>query len=122
AGTSLVAHTSASVTAGSGARSEASTTHVLPLTTTGATTLTRPSRLESWGATTATTPTGSGTEKSKNGPATGLDDPSTWASLSAHPAYQTQRSMLSSTSDSAAARSSPSTAATSSTNCARRPS
>src|ERR1035437_140264 len=33
---------------------------------------TRPSRLEFWGATTATTPVGSGREKLKYGPATGL--------------------------------------------------
>ncbi len=64
-GTSDVASTSPSVTAGSGAAVEASTTHVLPPTMAGASTDTRPSSDERWGATTATTPVGSGTEKSK---------------------------------------------------------
>jgi hypothetical protein len=60
-----VASTSASVMAGSGRSSDATTTAVLPVTMTGATTDTRPSRDESGGATSATTPVGSGTEKSK---------------------------------------------------------
>ena len=40
-----------------------------------------------------TTPVGSGTVKLKYGPATGFDEPSTCASLSAQPAYQTKRSI-----------------------------
>ena len=64
-GTSEVASTSAKVMAGSGRSGDAATTTVLPVTTTGATTLTRPSRLESAGATTATTPVGSGVERLK---------------------------------------------------------
>src|SRR5579864_3341819 len=65
-GTSEVASTSDSDTAGSGHRSPASTTTVLLLTTAGATTETKPSRLEACGAITATTPVGSGSEKLKN--------------------------------------------------------
>src|SRR6516162_9510558 len=91
-GTSEVASTSDSDTAGSGQRSLATATTVLPLTTAGATTETKPSRLEACGAITATTPVGSGSEKLKYGPATGLAAPRTWASLSDQPAYQTQRS------------------------------
>jgi hypothetical protein len=64
-GRSDVASTSASVIAGSGAVSDATTTAVFPVTITGATTDTRPSSDEAWGATSATTPVGSGTEKSK---------------------------------------------------------
>src|SRR5690606_39529497 len=120
-GTSEVASTSASVIAGSGACSAATTTQVLPVTITGATADTRP-RSDEAGATTATTPLGSGTEKSKYGPATGLDEPCTWCSLSLHPAYQTQRSTAASTTRSAARGASPSASATSATNCARRPS
>ena len=45
-----------------------------------------------------TTPVGSGSVKLKYGPATGFDEPSTCASLSAKPAYQTQRSIARSTS------------------------
>ena len=41
----------------------------------------------------ATTPVGSGSEKLKYGPATGLAEPATWANLSAQPAYQTMRSI-----------------------------
>ena len=52
----------------------------------------------SGGASTATTPVGSGTVKSKYGPATGFELPSTCASLSAHPAYQMTRSIAASTS------------------------
>src|SRR6185437_10512962 len=100
-GTSEVASTSDSVTAGSGCCSEASTTTVLPLTMAGATTETNPSNGARWGASTATTPVGSGSEKLKYGPATGLDEPRTWAILSAQPAYQTQRSMAASTNASA---------------------
>src|SRR5580693_7747002 len=97
AGTSEVASTSDSVTAGSGKRSLASATTVLPVTSAGATTDTKPSRLEPCGASTATTPVGSGSEKLKQGPATGFDAPRTWAILSVQPAYQTQRSIAAST-------------------------
>ena len=62
---------------------------VLPVTITGATTQTRPSRTTPAGASTATTPVGSGVERLKNGPATGLALPTTWVTLSAQPAYQT---------------------------------
>ena len=41
----------------------------------------------------ATTPVGSGIVKLKYGPATGFVEPSTCESLSAKPAYQTQRSI-----------------------------
>ena len=64
-GTSEVASTSVRDTAGSGQRSLASATTVLPVTTAGATAETKPSRLEAAGAITATTPAGSGTEKLK---------------------------------------------------------
>ncbi len=121
-GTSEVASDSPSVIAGSGRASDATTTAVLPLTTTGASTEINPSSDDDCGASTATTPVGSGTEKSKYGPATGLVDPVTWAILSAHPAYQTQRSIAPSTAFSARGRVRPSPAATSSTNCDRRPS
>src|ERR1700722_1077444 len=100
-GTSEVASTSDRVTAGSGCGSLASTTTVLPLTMAGATTETRPSNDDPAGASTATTPVGSGSEKLKYGPATGLDEPLTWAILSDQPAYQTQRSIAASTAASA---------------------
>src|SRR5271154_7100028 len=100
-GTSEVASTSDRDTAGSGKRSLASTTTLLPVTTAGATTEMKPSRLEACGAITATTPVGSGTEKLKYGPATGLADPRIWAILSVQPAYQTQRSIAASTTASA---------------------
>ena len=64
-GTSEVASTSARVTAASGYLSLATTTVVLPLTIAGAITDTSPSRAESCGASTATTPVGSGSEKLK---------------------------------------------------------
>src|SRR6185295_20130069 len=92
-GTSEVASTSASVTAGSGTDSLATTTAVLPVAITGASTLTRPSSPGVAGAVTATTPVGSGTLKLKYGPATALADPVTWATLSGQPAYQTHRSI-----------------------------
>src|SRR5690606_20043806 len=95
-GRSEVASTSASVIAGSGAGSDATTTAVFPATITGATTDTSASSGGS-GATTATTPVGSGVEKLKNGPDTGFAAPATAVSLSAHPAYQTQRSTEAST-------------------------
>src|SRR5690606_30949407 len=83
--------------AGRGDFSEATTTAVLPVAITGAITETRPRNDDSWGARTATTPMGSGVERLKNGPATGLPPPTTWAILSVQPAYQTQRSTAAST-------------------------
>ena len=59
-GTSDVASTSPSVTAGSGRVSDASTTTALPPTTAGARRDTRPSSDDASGATTPTTPVGSG--------------------------------------------------------------
>ena len=88
----------------------------------GATTLTSPSREGRWGAIAATTPVGSGTEKLKYGPATGLLDPRTWAILSDQPAYQTQRSIAASTCVAARREEEPSERSISSSNCARRPS
>src|ERR1044071_5581645 len=93
-GRSLVASTSARVIATCGPGD--STTTVLPVTIAGAMTLTRPS--SDAGATTPTTPVGSGAEMLKNGPATGLAPPVTWAILSDHPAYQTRRSTAASAS------------------------
>src|SRR5690606_4191098 len=90
-GRSDVASTSARVIAGSGVRSAATTTQVLPVTITGATTETSPSS-GSAGATTATTPVGSGVDRLKYGPATGLAVLWTDAILSDQPAYQTSRS------------------------------
>ena len=52
-----------------------------------------------------TTPVASGMVKLKYGAATGLLLPSTWAILSAQPAYQTQRSMARSTTSDALRRS-----------------
>src|SRR6059058_172729 len=92
-GTSDVASASASSIAASGCVSDATATAVLPPARTGASRETSPSNGGSGGATIPTTPVGSGTVKLKYGPATGFDDPSTWASLSAKPAYQTQRSI-----------------------------
>jgi len=77
AGNSAAARASAKPTASKGKRSLATSTAVLPLTITGASTLTRPSRALSWGASTAVTPTGSGSEMVPNGPATGLTVPRT---------------------------------------------
>src|SRR6266516_4102438 len=92
-GTSEVASTSDSVMAGSGLAWLATTTAVFPVAITGAITLVSPSRLESAGAITATTPVGSGTLKLKYGPATGLAPPATCATLSGQPAYHTHRSI-----------------------------
>ncbi len=103
-GTSEVARTSARVTAASGRVSEAMTTATLPLTMAGASRLTSPSSEDRSGATSPTTPVGSGMVKLKNGPATGFALPRTWPSLSAQPAYQTQRSMAPSTTAPALAR------------------
>src|SRR5262245_34324171 len=115
-GRSLVASTSDSVIAGSGRLSLASTTTVLPVRIAGAITLTRPRSDESGGATTPTTPVGSGDDRLKNGPATGLAFPYTWAILSVHPAYHTQRSMAASTLASASVAALPSAARTSAMN------
>ncbi len=76
--------------------------------------------MKSWGASTPTRPVGSGAEWLKNGPATGLALPTTWPSLSAHPAYQTRRSMASSTCRPAAAAVPPSDCWTAWTNCGLR--
>src|SRR5690606_9591333 len=91
-GTSEVASTSASARAGNGSASAASTTTVLPTTTAGATTPTRPSRPASAGAAAPTTPTGAGAETVRSPPATGCVRPYACATLSAQPAYHTQRS------------------------------
>lgn len=69
-----------------------------------------------------TTPVGSGDERLKYGPATGLPPPTTWAILSVQPAYQTQRSIAASTCSVAFDFDRPSASATSWTNCALRPS
>src|SRR5215207_5441864 len=92
-GTSEVASTSPSSTAASGRVSDATATAVLPETSTGSRRVTSPARGGSSGASTATTPVGSGTVKLKYGPATGFEEPTTWATLSAKPAYQTTRSI-----------------------------
>src|SRR5919197_3963031 len=92
-GTSEVARASASSIAARGCVSDASTTTELPPVSAGATRVTRPSSGGSSGATIPTTPVGSGTVKLKYGPATGFAEPSTCASLSAQPAYQTTRSI-----------------------------
>ena len=122
-GTSEVASTSARVTAGSGADPLATTTAVLPVAITGATTLTSPSRLGAAGATTATTPVGSGTLKLKYGPATGLAAPVTWATLSGQPGVPDPPvDRLADGPLRRAAGETPSFAAHSAANCAPRPS
>src|SRR4051812_21985480 len=120
-GRSLVAITSPSVIAVSGCGSLAITTQVLPVTITGATTLTSPSN-GPLGATIATTPVGSGAEWLKYGPATALALPVTCAILSAHPAYQTRRSTAASTYVRAFEALMPSALRSSASNCSRRPS
>ena len=77
---------------------EAIATMAFPPTAAGASRETTPSSGDSSGASNPTTPVGSGTVKLKYGPATGFDVPSTCASLSAQPAYQTTRSIERSTS------------------------
>src|SRR5699024_12393135 len=104
--------TSDSVIAVSGRSWEDSTTAALPVTITGASTDPSPSSEEPCGASTATTPVGSGTEMLKYGPATGLAIPATCATLSDQPAYQTHRSMAAETSCSALRAETPSPAAT----------
>ncbi len=121
-GRSEVASTSARVIDGSGARSEATTTQVLPVTITGAITEIRPSSGASGGATTATTPVGSGVDRLKYGPATGFAAPRTAPILSDQPAYQTSRSTAASTSSPALRADTPSASTSSDTNCPRRPS
>ena len=121
-GTSEVASTSENVIAGSGRSWDEATTQVLPVTMTGATTLTSPSSEDCCGARTPTTPVGSGSEKLKNGAATGLVPPTTCVILSAQPAYQTSRSTEASTTASACRLVRPSERCTSSTNWTRRPS
>ena len=98
AGTSEVASASASSIATSGELSGATMTAVLPPTIAGASRDTRPASGGSSGATIPTTPVGSGSVKLKYGAATGFDEPTTCANLSAQPAYQTQRSTAESTS------------------------
>src|ERR1019366_657129 len=109
-----------SKTAGVGRFSLASATTVLPTTIGARTVSTNPSSDDSWGATTATTPLGVGSEKLKKGPATGLAPPSTWVILSAHPAYQTIRSIERATHDFAAPSFTPSARPTCSASSARR--
>src|ERR1017187_5340748 len=122
AGTSEVASTSDSVTAGSAAPPVATSTAALPVAMTGASTLTRPSRPASDGAITATTPVGSGTLKVKYGPATGLAAPATCATLSGQPAYQTHRSIDSATDCRARSCATPAYSTVSDANCSDRPS
>src|SRR5215210_5899176 len=97
-GTSEVATASASSIAASGCSSEATATTALPPTIAGTILETSPASAGSPGAITPTTPVGSGKEKLKYGPATGFEEPRTWASLSAQPEYQTTRSTAASTS------------------------
>src|SRR5437016_9071811 len=92
-GRSDVAIASASSTAASGWASDATATTAFPPTTGGISLVTSASSGGSSGTSTATTPVGSGTVKLKYGPATGFAPPSTCESLSAHPAYQTIRSI-----------------------------
>src|SRR4029079_315390 len=96
-------------------------THVLPVVMSGATTETSPSS-GPFGATTATTPVGSGAEGLKDGTADGLAPPVTCAILSDHPAYQTSRSIAASTNCRAFAAETPSATRSSSSNWERRPS
>ena len=63
---------------------------------------------------------GSGLERLKYGPATGLALPSTWVTLSAQPAYQTSRSIAASTALAAWLALAPSASITASANCGRR--
>src|SRR5688572_7203915 len=103
AGISLVAKISAKVSAGNGYLSDASTTAVLPVKITGATSDTIARRGASSGATTTTTPVGSGIVKLKCGELTGFTAPKTCANLSVQPAKYTKRSIASVTSRAALA-------------------
>lgn len=95
---------------------------MLPVAITGASTETRPRNDESCGASTVTTPVGSGVDRLKNGPATGFAPPTIWPILSVQPAYQTHRSIVASTTAVAFGFDSPSASATSRTNWSLRPS
>ena len=92
-GTSEVASTSARVTAGSGRSLDEHDDRGVARDDHRRDDRTRPSRRTPAAPRTATTPVGSGVEMLKYGPATGLALPMTWVILSAHPAYQTSRSM-----------------------------
>ena len=59
---------------------------MLPAASAGAISATSPSSVRLVGASTPTTPVGSGTEKDRNGAATGLIPPSTAWNLSVQPA------------------------------------
>src|SRR6185436_13651767 len=85
-GKSLVARISVNVTAGSGYFSEATTMAALPLKITGAIRDTSDTNDGSSGASTTTTPIGSGVVKLKCGVATGFTLPKTWENLSVQPA------------------------------------
>src|SRR5579871_5217117 len=85
-GRSLVARISANVAAGNGNFSEATTTAALPLRITGATRDTSPNSGGSSGASTTTTPVGSGVVKLKCDVATGFTLPNTCEYLSVQPA------------------------------------
>src|SRR5439155_13287383 len=85
-GKSLVARISVNVIAGSGYLSEATTTAALPLRITGATSETSGTRGGSSGASTTTTPVGSGVVKLKCELATGLTLPNICEYLSVQPA------------------------------------
>jgi hypothetical protein len=107
-GRSLVARHSENVMAVRGSSSLASTTQTLPDTITGKIAVTSPSSDGRAGATTATTPMGSGTVKLKCGPATGFELASRLWYLSLQPANEMTRSIARSTSVTAASRSPPS--------------
>src|ERR1700679_2552371 len=92
-GRSLVARISAHVAAGSGNFSDEITITALPLKITGATSDTSASNDGSSGASTTTTPVGSGVVKLKCDEATGFTLPKTGAYLSVQPAKCTSRSM-----------------------------
>src|SRR5438876_8978594 len=85
-GKSLVARISVKVIAGSGYLSEATTTAVLPLKSTGETREISGSSAGSSGTRTTTTPVGSGTVKLKWDVATGFTLPKIWEYLSVQPA------------------------------------
>src|ERR1700744_5220799 len=97
-GKSLVAKISAKVAAGNGYFSEGITITVLPLRMTGATRETKASNDGSSGASTTTTPIGSGVVKLKCDDATGFTLPNTCEYFSVQPAQGTSRSMASVTS------------------------